>query len=63
VVHRFEDSNEAVTRFTNTERRLRDTGSDRHAVLLIADGEETLRRTHPHYFVSSLGDLLESLKD
>lgn len=62
AIQRFEDGDEALARFTGTERRLRDTGSDQHAVLLIADGEDTLRRTHPHYFASSLGDLLEPLK-
>jgi hypothetical protein len=42
--------------FVDAERALR--GDDRHGVvLLVAEDEETLRRTHSHYF-SSVDELL-----
>lgn len=54
-LERFEDATEAMERFAEREHELR--GSNRGVVLLIADSEETLRRTHSHYF-STLDELL-----
>jgi hypothetical protein len=47
-IERFEDPEKAMRKFADRERELR--GSDRGVVLLIAENEETLRRTHSHYF-------------
>lgn len=56
-LERYEDRDLAMDRFTAMERRLRKDGTDRGVVLLIADDEETLRRTHSHYFMT-LDELL-----
>ena len=56
VVERIEDSDEAVRRLLEAERDLADDPS-RGVVMLVADDEDDLRRTHAHYF-SSIDDLL-----
>jgi hypothetical protein len=57
----FHDAGEAMDRFTERERELRHADGDRGVVLLIADDEETLRRTHTHYFVDSVAELAKTL--
>ena len=59
VVERFEDANEAMTLYAERERELR--GTDRGVVLLVAEDEATLRRTHGHYF-KDIDELLEPLR-
>lgn len=48
---RYEDSAQAMDAFVEAEHALRGS-RDRGVVLLIADDEETLRKTHSHYFES-----------
>lgn len=59
-LERFEDLDLANERFERLEHELWGR-RDRGVVLLIADSEETLRKTHTHYFVSSLDELLEQM--
>lgn len=47
-LQRYEDPQAAMAEFVTRERELR--GTNRGVVLLIADDEATLRRTHSHYF-------------
>ena len=56
-LERFEDGDLAMDRFTAKERQLRAEKSNRGVVLVIADDEATLRRTHSHYFYT-LDELL-----
>ncbi|HVW88808.1 MAG TPA: hypothetical protein VHC01_05020 [Gaiellaceae bacterium] len=50
-IARFEDAQGAMSAFVEAERALR--GDDRRGVvLLVAEDEDTLRRTHSHYFAS-----------
>jgi hypothetical protein len=55
-VERIEDSTEAVRRLLQAEHALAGDRSHR-VVMLVADDEEDLRRTHAHYF-ESVEDLL-----
>lgn len=57
-IERFEDPEEAMREFADRERELR--GSERGVVLLIAEDEATLRKTHSHYF-QTLDELLAQL--
>jgi hypothetical protein len=52
TVESFDDPAEAMERFVAAERHHRAHDNGRGVVLLIADDEETLRRTHSHYFES-----------
>ncbi|HTR33073.1 MAG TPA: hypothetical protein VMH47_04270 [Gaiellaceae bacterium] len=56
AIVRFEDSTEAMSAFVNAERALRDDETQ-GVVLLVAEDEQTLRRTHSHYF-STFDELL-----
>jgi hypothetical protein len=50
-VERVDDSDEAVRRLLDAERKL--AGDPLHGVvLLVAEDEADLRRTHSHYFSS-----------
>jgi len=49
----FENRDEAMERFIAAERFHRDNGDGLGVVLLIADDEATLRRTHSHYFATT----------
>lgn len=51
-IERFEDGQVAMAAFERAEREIRDSGSDNRVVLLIAKDEDTLRRTHSHYFAT-----------
>ena len=51
-LERFEDGGDAMAAFTARERELRADDGSRGVVLVIADDEETLRRTHSHYFAT-----------
>jgi hypothetical protein len=55
-VERIEDSTEAVRRLLAAEHALADDRSH-GVVMLVADDEDDLRRTHAHYF-ASVEDLL-----
>jgi hypothetical protein len=57
-VERIEDAEAAARRLVQVERELR-LNTQRRVVMLTADDEATLRRTHSHYFVRSVDDLLE----
>jgi hypothetical protein len=59
-IERYEDGDEALAHFTDAERRVRAEGADRGVVLLVADSEETLRKTHSHYFYT-VDELLAQL--
>ena len=59
LVERYEDTAEAMDRYVARERELR--GTDRGVVLLIAEDEDTLRRTHGHYWYGR-DELLAPLK-
>jgi hypothetical protein len=50
IIERFEDSDEALERLSEEEKRVR--GTNEGVVLLVADDEADLRRTHAHYFQS-----------
>jgi len=54
----FEDAAQAMERFVAAERQHRNSNDSRGVVLLVADDEATLRRTHSHYFP---GETLETL--
>ena len=56
-VERIEDPDRAVRRLFELEEQLQTPG-DRGVVLLVADDEEDLRRTHAQYF-KSFDELLE----
>ncbi len=56
AIERFEDPEEAMERFAERERELRGS-EDKGVVLLVADDEDTLRRTHSHYF-SNVDEIL-----
>ena len=56
IIERIEDHDEAVRRLLEAEHELADDPS-RGVVMLVADDEEDLRRTHAHYF-SSIEELL-----
>ncbi len=60
TLRRFEDPELAMGEFTAAERRHRELADDLGVVLLIADDEDTLRRTHAHYF-ASVAELLAPL--
>jgi hypothetical protein len=55
-IARFEDGQDAMNAFVDAEHALRDDDR-RGVVLLVAEDEDTLRRTHSHYF-SSVDELL-----
>jgi hypothetical protein len=50
IIERFEDSDDALERLSEEEERVRGTGEG--VVLLVADDEADLQRTHAHYFKS-----------
>jgi hypothetical protein len=56
-VKRIEDSNEAVAALLEAEHDLAGD-PERGVVMLVADDIDDLRRTHAHYFASSVEDLL-----
>jgi hypothetical protein len=56
-VERIEDPDEAISRLFESEKRLRND-PDRDVVMLVADSEDELRRTHAHYF-KSFDELME----
>jgi hypothetical protein len=58
VVERIEDPDLAVERLFELEKQLAEPGEKRSVVLLVADDEEEIRRTHSHYF-KSFDELLE----
>ena len=58
TVERLEDPGDAQRRLFELEHELRDD-PDRGVVLLVAEREEDLRRTHAHYFTESLDELME----
>jgi len=60
TIERIEDPAEAVQRFAEAGDAHRNGNGDHGVVLLSADSEETLRRTHMHYFMS-LDEMLASL--
>lgn len=60
-LERFEDADEAMSRFVAAEHTHREQRDGKGVVLLIADDEETLRRTHSHYFVSP-DELLDAVR-
>lgn len=60
-LERFENADAAMKRFIERERALRRTDGDGGVVLLIAEDEETLRRTHTHYFVESVDEVFKAL--
>jgi hypothetical protein len=53
AIDRYEDPAEAMDRFVNAERSHRNHDDGKGVVLLIADDEATLRRTHTHYFLTA----------
>ncbi|HWB21307.1 MAG TPA: hypothetical protein VG652_00290 [Gaiellaceae bacterium] len=57
----FQDPAAAMERFVAAERSHREHDDGRGVVLLIAEDEETLRRTHSHYF-ESLEETLAGLR-
>jgi protein-disulfide isomerase-like protein with CxxC motif len=61
VVEAFEDAEEAMAQFVAAERAHRERQDGKGVVLLIADDEETLRRTHSHYFVPT-DQLLDAVR-
>jgi hypothetical protein len=56
-IERFENSDEALERLFEEERRT--FGTEEGVVLLVADDEASLRETHAHYF-ESLGSLRDA---
>ena len=58
-VEAYENSVEAMERFVAAERLHRDNDDGLGVVLLIAEDEATLRRTHSHYFATT-DELLRS---
>jgi hypothetical protein len=51
VVERIDDHDEAVQRLLEAERELAGNPA-RGVVMLVAEDEDDLRRTHAHYFLS-----------
>ena len=51
VIERIDDHDEAVRRLFKAERELANDPA-RGVVMLVADDEADLRRTHAHYFFS-----------
>jgi hypothetical protein len=58
AVERLEDPDLAVERLFELEKQLAEPGAKRGVVLLVADDEGEIRRTHSHYF-KSFDELLE----
>jgi hypothetical protein len=58
VLERYEDAHEAAMKLFETEAKLRDD-PDHGVVLLYAEDEESLRRTHGSYFLG-FDELLET---
>jgi hypothetical protein len=52
VVERIEDEDAALTRLFQLEDQLLGSENGQGVVLLVADDEEEIRRTHSHYFKS-----------
>jgi hypothetical protein len=52
TVERIEDADAALARLFDLESRLRGSTNGRGVVLLVADDEEEIRRTHSQYFKS-----------
>ncbi|MBV8080465.1 MAG: hypothetical protein JO186_08835 [Actinobacteria bacterium] len=50
ILERFDDPDLAMKAFGAAERLHRERGDGYGVVLLIAEDEEALRRTHTHYF-------------
>jgi hypothetical protein len=51
-VERIEDEDLALARLFTLEDQLRGSANGQGVVLLVADDEEEIRRTHSHYFKS-----------
>lgn len=60
LVERYEDAHEAARKLLETEARLRDD-PDHGVVLLYAEDEASLRRTHGTYFLD-FDELLEAAR-
>ena len=60
-IEEFSDALQAMDRFVAAEREHRRENDGRGVVLLIADDEDTLRRTHSHYFMTT-AELLDSAR-
>ena len=60
VVERIEDAREAGERLLETEARLRDD-SEHGVILLYAEDEDSLRKTHGSYFLD-FDELLETAR-
>ena len=58
----LDNSVDAMEQFVLSERLHRDQNDGCGVVLLIADDQETLRRTHTHYFATGSG-LIDALPD
>ena len=57
-IEQIDDPARAVERLLHAERELADD-PDRGVVMLVADELDDLRRTHAHYFATSVEDLLK----
>lgn len=60
VLERFEDGHEAAEKLLEAEARLRDD-PDHGVVLLYAEDEDSLRKTHGSYFLD-FDELLETAR-
>ena len=60
TVERHDDSDEAIQAFNRGERAL---GPDEEVVLLFADSEATIRKTHPRFFMSTREYLQQAVRE
>lgn len=59
-VERFEDVDESIQALNRSERAL---GAGEEVVLLFANSEETIRRTHPRFFMPAAEYFREAFRE